>query len=662
MCRIEERVYITPDGTRRQFEESYPCHKSRHGKLCKDAKRKVTEYYSPPPARDSNSSPASYNPPTPTGNGTYLVQKRQPAGVSRQPSTSRGTGKTIEPKIIIEFGSKKDKGKKYPSSKGYKRSSYAGSIGSNEIAIESPGSDASFTVRTGYPENAASSAEPLHPTAYNTRPAVPLGHRRDTSSASSSQVPSLYATSDPESPGHRRVPRYPPTIVHNPPPGAIPPPSPTATRNAAVGGSYGYRTTTHVPSGSSSGENVGIDGVFPNNYSDLLNSNGRSAAPEITDRDADRARLRKQKADAEKKRQEEADEQLARELANDEARHVHFETGRADARAEARAQKSHAEQQKRRDEQAAKDAKKSRAERDRLQEEIDRRQRQVDEAEAKVRSERRDSRPPVRDPSKRHSRRHSVTPQEKALLLQETQAIMAQEREAAEQREREERAAELRQKQSTSQYWDPRRNQYPVSNEAPSIGRRGSLSQRRPSISSANAPPTGLGRTSSQRRVSVIQQNPPPISTAFQPTDYRTRPGSSHAQNPFSATAQYQRPPSARASNSSYENPFAQPQLRQSPPVATRDPWDARDMKEAIPQPTGHRHQTSEDRTIRRRGENVIAASQDRARQHDRARQATRNMEKAVGFEGDYQSDSENEEDRIFGQGPRLGLGPRRKH
>ncbi|CAN9327635.1 unnamed protein product [Alternaria alternata] len=51
------------------------------------------------------------NPPVPTGSGAYLVQARRPSRSSSRPSIRDGQ----RPEIIIEFGSKKDKTKKYPS-------------------------------------------------------------------------------------------------------------------------------------------------------------------------------------------------------------------------------------------------------------------------------------------------------------------------------------------------------------------------------------------------------------------------------------------------------------------------------------------------------------------------------------------------------------------
>lgn len=730
MCRVEERVYISADGHRQTFEDPFLCHRSKHGKMCSNVKRRTTEYFPKPPVtRDDTSSPASINPPTPTGTGSYLVEQRRPSIVERRPSTREGP-RPLKPEIIIEFGPRKDRSKKYPaiSVKSYKRTSLgASSIGSTDVAIESPGSDASFTVRTGLAETPVPLANPYQqPSGYTTRPALPHSHHRHTSSASSfttsSQPPSLYATSEPDSPAGRRAPRYPPTIVHNPPPTFTTSASPTVTRATPVPVSSGpYRDSTAAPRDSTPRTNIGPDGLFPLDYSDFHDrsgsshaSSGRSAAPEITDRANERDRLRRLNAESERRRQEEADRRMAQELAQEEAhkraqeeaKQVRFELGRAEGRAKERGEAHLAESEKRRaedrdearrrkqkerderDERIAKEEKRAKA--DRLREDMARKEKQIKEAEVK---QKRDTRPPTRDPTtkRHHSRRPSISraeAQERSLLLAETEAQMAREREATEQREREERAAILRQQQQTTEYWDPRGgDRYPVTNEGPGIGRRNSVAGRRPSISSA-APPMGLGRTNSQRRVSIIQPAPPAnlphLNTSF-PQQYSTRPPSSHNPptplfSPASSTQAYSRPPSARHSSYTQENPFAQPPTRTSQenpfapaaavaPLPSRDPWDTRNMREALPQaPPPQARQPSnigleQPHTLKQRGENVINRStEDRARPHDRARQATRNISKIVGFEDDYVSiEDENEADKIAGYGPRLGLGKREK-
>jgi hypothetical protein len=160
MCRIEVRVYIKTDGQSQKFEDSFPCHKSKQGKLCSNLKRNTTEYYPKfkpiiRDSRDGTTSPASYDPPTPDGSDSYLVQQHQPSIVERPPM--RKVSRAVRPEIIIKFGSKKDKdrSKKYPaiSVNNYKHASLgAASTNSNDFSIESPGSDASFTARTGLAE------------------------------------------------------------------------------------------------------------------------------------------------------------------------------------------------------------------------------------------------------------------------------------------------------------------------------------------------------------------------------------------------------------------------------------------------------------------------------------------------------------------------------
>ncbi|KAF2243112.1 hypothetical protein BU26DRAFT_126576 [Trematosphaeria pertusa] len=685
MCRVEERVYITADGRRQTFEDTYHCDKAHRGKLCSKVKRRTTEYFKPAPSqvsRDDASSPASNNPPTPTG--TYYVERREPSGVARRPSTRDGQRVTaLKPEIIIEFGAKKDKSKKYPhphvslsASKSYKRSSLGtASIGSNEVAVESPGSDASYPIRTGFPEAPVPPTDPFgQAPGYTTRPAVPQSHHRHTSSASSyttSQPPSLYATSEPESPSGRRAPRYPPTIVHNTLPG-VAPSSPTASRGSAPAPSSPYRTTIRAPQGSSH-DNLAPDGLTPLEYTEFHDrsasshaSSGRAVAPEIIDRAVDRERRRKQKED-DKKRQEEADRRYAEDLAKqEEVKQVRFELGRAEDRQRQRGEQKLAESEKRRAEE---------------REEARRRKAREQEEKAAKESRREKTKPPPAYNNNKPSgrpRRHSMTQAEKEerdRLLAETEAQMERERMATEVREREERAAQLREEQQKNAYWDPRGgDRFPVANNGPGIGRRGSVSQshgRRGSISGNPPPPSmPLGRSNSTRRGSVVIQQVPPINTTFAQPQYNTRPPSSHGPPPplFSpgSYTDSTRPPSARHPSYHRDNPFAAPPTRvphntqdnpfaqppsvlHSPPATTADPWDARNLREALPARTSSQHHT------------IHRPVDDRSHGHTAhtraAQQATRAMGKAVGYENDYESSSENEEDRRAGYSARLGPG-----
>ncbi|KAF1998749.1 hypothetical protein P154DRAFT_243640 [Amniculicola lignicola CBS 123094] len=742
MCRIEERIYIKADGSRQKFEDVTPCDRAPgRQRLCSNVTRKITEYYPKnPPSRDDSASPASLNPPTPTGSGTYLVQERRPP-TARRPSTSDGT-RLINPALIIQVGSNRNRdrdGRKTytkTTSKPLKRTSLTNSINSSDIAIDSPGSDISYPIRTGLPDT------PVHPVdhlgtspGYATRQAVPRGQgHRHSSSASSfttnSQPPSLYATSDPESPGRRRAPRYPPTIVHNPPPGAnnaYAPPSPTIRAVDQLSSSP-YRTVFHAPRDSSSHENVGsvFDFLDPPVVTSSHGSSSRSGGPEVVDN-------RPRRTDADKRRQEAADAKLAEQLQKDEnQRQVHFELGRAEARERERNENTWAEKEKRRAEdrenfrahtQQEKDraekearekalrneqARKEEARRDEIRREANRREEQRREearkeearrddgrregrsTEARPR-ERRESRPPTRDTTKRPSRRNSMTRaemKEREHLLAETKAQMAREREAADQREREDeaallrqeqenQAALLRQQQATTQYYNPRGGAapgYPPATETPAagLGRRTSVSGRRGSVSVPPQPPNmPLGRSNS-RRVSVIQPTPPnlpSLNTAMPPppppqpqtqNPYSMRPPSAHTQQsaaplfPPNSMGQTYAPPTY--SQTTYTqphppNPFALPATRAPPqPQPTPlDAWDSRQLREAIPSQSvppppappanqAHARQPSDERSLRRRGEEVIerAAQQEK---RDRVRTSTKKLTKVVGFESSYEED-----------------------
>lgn len=444
-----------------------------------------------------------------------------------------------------------------------------------------------------------------------------------------------------------------------------------------------------------SGENVGADGHSPVDYSGLFEnrtgspyaSSARAAAPEITDRDAERARQRKARADADKKSQEEADHKMAKAIAKDEeVKQVRFEIGRAEARSKERAENQFAQYEMRRAEEreearrqkqqeqkdlaalkareeadrAAMEARKeadraameTRKEADRLREDIAQKEREIREAESTQKTY--GSRP--RDSTKRH-RRSSVSQHdliERDRLLAETRAQMAIEREAAERREREEQAALLLEQQQQPQYWDPRGgSRIPVTNDNTGMGRRNSVSGRRGSVSSVVLPPPmGIDRRNSQRRVSVIQRAPPanltPVNTNFPSTLLSPSSAQPASQRPPSARhASYDKDipviyPSARVSNTSQDNPFATA-------ASPLDSWDARDLRDALPRESAptHSRQHSDDRrhhTLRRRGEEVIERAAAGGT-HDRARQATRNMGKVVGFEDDYiDNDGESEE------------------
>lgn len=234
MCRMEgDRIYY--------------CDNARSGRTCRDVRRVPTSYGHQRGSASRDDTPSPVNPPTPTSSGTYLTQRRRPSNSGSRPSTR--DGQRINPEIVIEIGSKKGKSGKYPSlsisAKTHKRHSF-GSLGSNEAAVDSGESEASYTLRTGFPE------APLPPTAAYDPPnaflPTPLPthgyYHRHTPSASSSQTPSLTVPSetDFDLSATRRSTRPSATIIHHP---ATDPASPTLPQRAPPSGSY--KTKRIVP-------------------------------------------------------------------------------------------------------------------------------------------------------------------------------------------------------------------------------------------------------------------------------------------------------------------------------------------------------------------------------------------------------------------------------
>jgi hypothetical protein len=213
MCRIEERVYITAEGHRAKFEESFPCDKSRNGRLCAKVKRRTVEFYAKKGANSQGepTSLATKNPPGPTDSKPLIIQQRRPDVQVRQPSfrrpsissadpTSRGRITAVKPNIIIEFGSRSNKSKKYQSASRGKEANRGPELQTDmdDTGIEFSDSDASHTFRTGFRE------APLPPLqGYRVSEVVPAFTYRHTSSGesySSGGVPSLVSsTSDDES-------------------------------------------------------------------------------------------------------------------------------------------------------------------------------------------------------------------------------------------------------------------------------------------------------------------------------------------------------------------------------------------------------------------------------------------------------------------------------
>ncbi|KAF2197336.1 hypothetical protein GQ43DRAFT_466495 [Delitschia confertaspora ATCC 74209] len=704
MCQIVERVYIARDGSRRKEEEKSLCSKARRPYLCSQVSRKTMEYFTDAPSlREDTASPLSVGPSTPTG--SYRVQQIEPSAATQRPTTRDGTTRKINPQIIIEFG-KKGKEKKYES----KRFSLgAHSIASsNEVNIDTPGS--ASPIRTGF--HATVPPPTGYPGGYHTIMAKPTSHHRHTSSSSSfttsSKPPSLYTTSEPGSPTTGRRTHRQPTVVHNPLP-SMPPPSPSAAHPAPTS-TQSYRIVTPE---RTSHDNVMSDGLYPLDYSDARipsassNANlSRAAAPEITDRDVDRARLRHMNAEAERRRQEEADAQLANSAAEENARQAKIEIGRYKNRAKERAEKQLAESEKRRaeerqrareeknrarEEEEIREAKEKRAEKTAMKErnrredeEAARRKQQAEEADTRRATEQRkerDNRLPTREKpltSTRKSRRVSVSQEisqrERAVLLAETEAQMQREREAAEAREATEQNALLWQQQQQRQqqqqqqhYYDPRRSdQLPIPNHGPGLGRRGSVSVRRDSISAPTLPIGGFAQPS--RPVSIHQAAPPnlnlaPPNSIIDKTNYSMRGPSKFSSG---STAQpparpYQFPPTTHHAvfdepyntTALYQSQGAQSSARYADPV----PQTKYSTRDSRPQP--HLRQPSHDEqlpTLRHRGEQVIS----QAEATERARQATRGLSKAVGFEQDYQESDDDEWASRKGKRSGAGAGRRR--
>ncbi|CAN9130626.1 unnamed protein product [Alternaria alternata] len=573
MCRIEERIEYSPDGRPMTSSGARLCEKARDRKPCRDAV--VIPYrYNPKrgsPGRDDTPSPI--NPPTPTGSGTYLVQTRRPSGSGSRPSTRDGQ-RPISTEIIIGFGSKKDKTKKYPSisvsSKPFDRSSL-GSRGSHEAAIEPVGSDASYPLRTGFPE------APLPPTAtfdnpnnYLATPTMSYGYRPShVPSASSSQTPSLYADDDP--PARPRTSRYPATVIHNPPPAT--PSSPSQRPTGMSSGSY--RTSNVAPRDSY--QNPLDNDVFADN-----SSYSGSSMPEVNRRSKNGDERQRQPKSS--RRQEESERQAAEEAAKAEReneRHVRFELGRADSRAKERAEKHLAEKEK--------DRAVAREESRRLKEEERLRQEQKDLEKAARDRKKERSKPPTTDySSKRPSagRRMSstMTPAQLAdqqRLIEFEKAQMRSERQIAEARERDEQlAANLKTQQEKPGYWDPRGGDRSLSNRRESMTRHDSVTSR----------PAELGRTPSKRRTSISQPNPPAFDTQVPAETYRPSSSRKRAPPPLSFPKNFNqeyatRPSSSRRpSSSGQENPFVASSMM-SPSVTSQDPWDLRNVESALPTP-----------------------------------------------------------------------------
>ncbi|KAH6027842.1 hypothetical protein HBI83_049120 [Parastagonospora nodorum] len=601
MCRVEERIYITAEGHRSKFEEAFPCEKARKNRLCANVRTRTTEYY---PKRGTNlrdSTPSPIGPPTPTGSGSYIVQPRRPSSSGGERPSTRD-GPKIKPEIIINFSGQNKKGKRYVhvSTGSYKRSS-------DEIAIESPDSDASHTIRTGYPEASLPPQATIygHPDVYGTAPTHGYHHRHTSSTASytgSSQTPSLLVTSDVDydSPTTTRAARLQPAIHYSSATSA--PLSPSRSRNHERASSNDYNLSVVTPR---------------DDYYDLAD---RSASSHASSGASGSSRRRKDH-DAARKRKEEEEENV---------KQVRFDLGRTEARANERAESQLAEKEK---------------DRAVAREEARRHKKKDHEAETTKARKKEEAKPaPSTSSMKAHtgSRKGSVsmTPsqqkEQRRLLAAELDHMQVESR-AAEEREREERATSLRQQQQDPSYYNPRAG--PMPNSASTMTRHNPTS-RRDSFTSETRPV--MGRSNS-RRTSISQSKPPMINTQVAPS--YTQPPSTrvHAPPPVSFPANFNtRPTSARRSSlssqenpflaqtrppgASLENPFATTPSVMSPTIH-QDPWDARNVREALP-------------TLRQSADTRYSSSSGG---HTAAREASRAMARATSARDDYAAESDDD-------------------
>jgi hypothetical protein len=596
MCRVDERIYINAQGHRSKFEEAFPCDKATKRRLCANVTKRTTEYY--PNKRGSlrDDTPLPITPPTPTGTGPYRVEQRRPSSSGGRPSTRDGS----KPKpIVIEFSGKNKKGKNYVSvSTGSYRQS------SDDVAIESPSSDTSHLVHTGLPEAPLAPPGAIygHPDAYITTPTISQGyHHRQTSSTSSytgsSRTPSLYVTSDGyDSPTQTRASKLQPSIHQTYT--AAAPPSPGRSGAHGRTSSYDYNLAPVAPRGHSHDSRS-----QDNDYHDFAD---RSASSHASSGASGHSRRRKESEQPRKGHDEEEENR----------KQVRFELGRANSRKESRAESKLAESEK----QRAIDRDEARRQKERDREEEAAKLRRKEKSRSSTTKTRRES-----------ASMTSVQREEQRRLLAAELDHMKVEERAAEAREREEAAALLRQKQQDTSYYNPRAGG--TSSSAPGIARRNSTT-RRDSLTSDTARPI-LGRTNSHRRTSIVQPTLQPINTqvaqGYGPPSARTRgaPPVSFPSNFNTRPTSSSRRPSLSSQDRPYiENPFLTTASMTSPPaVIHQDPWDARNMHDALPTT----RQIVDDRYTKVSGS------------HSAAQQATRAMGRAAGYDGEYVTDSDDE-------------------
>jgi hypothetical protein len=574
MCRVDERVYVRADGHRSQFQDTTLCDRGkRRGKMCSKVDVRRTEY------PDPSSSPITSSPITPN----YHTQARRPS-VSSRPSTREGSIKSLKPEIHI--GLTLSNGTPHVSiTTGKSKRESSGSTSAHDSA----GSEASGTVRTGYPNLSPpfpnSGHGSLRPQAAHYRnpssdESVPGSSRMSHVYRDSSDydTPSLATGTTASSSGTRPV-------IHHAPRGAMP-----AQINTTLGQPSGpaspYRTTEFAP------RSAHVDGSY---------------APEIIGRDEDRQRQR----DERRKQQEANDREVATKLAREENRRVHFEPSRTQACAEERADKTFAGRADGR-EQLRPQESKARAAKEAAAKEPAAREAPAREA-LKKRSQTTKPAAPFRRNSVRMSSTEAVTQQH---LIDSEARQMRKERAEAEDRDREEALYQHHpptfQQQPDSRHYDqpaPRRTS--VSNQArPDLSRsnskRGAAPQPRESRREPRQAPMAYYNT---LRNDLPQAREP------------RRPSSSHANRPVM--------PSAPSS------------------APTPDPWDVRNMRQALPDPRNQVRPLPDAR-----GPGVGHNFPQPHAGFPYPQQASHRLNNAM-YTGEYESDSEDDRDLYS---------PRRRH
>ncbi len=407
-------------------------------------------------------------------------------------------------------------------------------------AVDSPSSDTSQTVRTGYPE------APLSP--YVGTGALRPEHYRNLSSdesyTASGHVPYLARTSDeydtPSLVTTTTDGSYP--LIHDSRRANVPSPVRTTLGQAGT-----YRTNIVTPTGTT---HHGVDRTEHGHHS--ASSYASSGAPEIVEK---------------RSKQEELDREIAASLIQEENRRVHFESDRAKYRAEQRAEQNFAAHEQRRAE-----------DRERI------RQQAQKEREAKLAKEAREAaaaaaarRPKPSPKSSANTTKPSVPTRRgsvrkttaEAATQQHLLAAEARQMEAERQRieaiEREEQMQQQKlthkEQQQDPRYYDPRGGNLAMPTGPGSMSRRDSLS---------NSARPDLGRSHSHRNSQAYpaarQDRGPPVSyynngsaRGELPSARVRRPSSSHGERPG--------------------NPFAHP----TPQMQPVDPWDNRNLREALP-------------------------------------------------------------------------------